>query len=238
VVAADGRHSRLREQAGIKITKFDYGQTAIVAAIAHTLPHHNTALEHFLPGGPFAQLPMSPTDQAEHVSAIVWTERHGMAQRMMAADDGTFAREIQRRLGSHLGDVRPIGRRWSYRLSAMHAHSTVATRLALVGDAAHVIHPIAGQGLNLGLRDVIALADLVIEAVASGRDPGGARLLAAYQRRRRPDNLLMLAATDALDRLFSNDSRVLRAVRDLGLAGVQRLPGLKGLFMRQAMGLR
>ena len=146
--------------------------------------------------------------------------------------------EIARRLGGHLGAVRTVGRRWSYPLSAMLAHRYVDTRLALAGDAAHGIHPIAGQGLNLGFRDAIALADLVIEAVGRGEDPGAPALLARYQRMRRPDNMLMLAMTDGLDRLFSNDNRLLRLARDVGIAAVDRTPPLKRLFMRRAMGLR
>ncbi len=236
VVAAEGRGSPLRGQAGIPVTRVPYNQRGIVSAVAHERPHHNTALEHFLPGGPFAQLPMGPTEGAPHVSAVVWTERAAAADRVIALDDAAFGREVARRLGNHLGAVRPIGRRWIYPLSAMHAQRYVDTRLALVGDAAHGIHPIAGQGLNLGFRDVIALSDLVIAAVQAGADPGAAALLAQYQRRRRPDNLLMLAATDVLDRLFSTDNPLLRAARDLGIAGVHRMPGLKRLFMRQAMG--
>jgi len=236
VVAAEGRGSPLREQAGIPVTRVPYRQRGIVSAVAHELPHHNTALEHFLPGGPFAQLPMGPTEGAPNVSAIVWTERTPAADRVIALDDAAFGREVARRLGGHLGAVRPIGRRWIYPLSAMHAQRYVDTRLALVGDAAHGIHPIAGQGLNLGFRDVIALSDLVIAAVRAGTDPGASALLAQYQRQRRPDNLLMLAATDVLDRLFSTDNPLLRAARDIGIAGVHRMPRLKQLFMRQAMG--
>lgn len=236
VVAAEGRGSPLREQAGIPVTRVPYRQRGIVSAVAHERPHHNTALEHFLPGGPFAQLPMGPTEGAPHVSAVVWTERTAAADRVIALDDAAFGREVARRLGGHLGAVRPIGRRWIYPLSAMHAQRYVDTRLALVGDAAHGIHPIAGQGLNLGFRDVMALSELVIAAVQEGADPGAATLLAQYQRRRRPDNLLMLAATDVLDRLFSTDNPLLRAARDLGIAGVHRMPGLKRMFMRQAMG--
>lgn len=236
VVAAEGRGSPLREQAGIPVTRVPYRQRGIVSAVAHERPHHNTALEHFLPGGPFAQLPMGPTEGAPHVSAVVWTERTAAADRVIALDDAAFGREVARRLGGHLGAVRPIGRRWIYPLSAMHAQRYVDTRLALVGDAAHGIHPIAGQGLNLGFRDVMALSELVIAAVQGGADPGAATLLAQYQRRRRPDNLLMLAATDVLDRLFSTDNPLLRAARDLGIAGVHRMPGLKRMFMRQAMG--
>ncbi len=251
VVAAEGRRSPLRDAAGIPVARLPYGQTGIVCAIAHERPHHNVALEHFLPSGPFAQLPMCGTTDvpsgsesdgsggdvsAPNVSAIVWTERDRLAQIMLGLDDARFAREITRRLGDHLGAVRPIGRRWNYPLAAMIAHRYVDTRLALVGDAAHGIHPIAGQGLNLGFQDVEALAALVIEAVASGRDPGAPQLLARYQRQRRPANLAMLAATDALDRLFSNDSRAVRLARDLGIAAVHRAAPLKRMFMRQAMG--
>ena len=242
VVAAEGRNSPLREAAGIPVTQVPYDQIGIVSAVAHERPHRNTALEHFLPAGPFAQLPMAPSPDAEaggilNLSAIVWTERADTARRMLALDDPGFAREIRRRLGDHLGWVRPIGRRWSYQLSAMLAHRYTDTRLALTGDAAHGIHPIAGQGLNLGFRDVIALSDLLIAAHAAGADLGAPALLARYQRRRRPDNLMMLATTDALDRLFSNDNRLLRLVRDIGIAGVDRAPPLKRAFMRQAMGL-
>jgi 2-octaprenyl-6-methoxyphenol hydroxylase len=242
VVAAEGRDSPLREAAGIPVTRLPYGQTGIVCAISHAQPHHNLALEHFLPSGPFAALPMGPSADAElggapNVSAIVWTERTRIAQQMLKLDDRRFGGEIVRRLGGHLGAVRTVGRRWSYPLSAMLAHRYVDTRLALAGDAAHGIHPIAGQGLNLGFRDAIALAQLVIEAVEGGDDPGAPVLLARYQRMRRPDNMLMLAMTDGLDRLFSNDNRLVRLVRDVGIAAVDHTPPLKRLFMRRAMGL-
>jgi len=236
IVAAEGRQSPLREQAGIPVTRMGYGQTGIVCAVAHERPHNNTALEHFLPAGPFAQLPMCGTAQAPNVSAIVWTERDGAAQRMLALDDEALSRQIARRMGNHLGAVRLLGRRWSYPLTAMHAHRYFDTRLVLVGDAAHGVHPIAGQGLNLGFRDAAALAELLIEAAGRGTDPGAPNVLVRYQRARRPDNLLMLAATDALDRLFSTDFPPVRLLRDLGLGAVQRLPRLKRLFMRQAMG--
>jgi 2-octaprenyl-6-methoxyphenol hydroxylase len=236
VIAAEGRNSPLRSQAGIRVTRLPYGQTGIVCAIAHERPHHGTALEHFLPAGPFAQLPMAATEGAANLSALVWTEREAQATRLMALDDAAFTREAARRLGPHLGAIRLLGRRWSYPLSALLADRWVDTRLALVGDAAHGIHPIAGQGLNLGFRDIQALGDLVAEAVATGEDPGGAALLRRYQAARRPDTLLMFAATDALDRLFSTNNPLVRAARDIGLASVQRMPRLKRLFMRTAMG--
>ena len=235
VVAAEGRESRLRAEAGIPVTRFAYRQTGIVSAVAHERPHGNIALEHFLPGGPFAQLPMLGGEAGEHLSAIVWTEREAPATRLASLDDAAFGRELQRRLGHHLGAVRPVGRRWTYRLGALHAHRYVAGRLALIGDAAHGIHPIAGQGLNLGFRDVVALSALVIEAVAAGRDPGEAALLARYQAQRRPANLAMLAATDVLDRLFSTDNPALRLARGLGIGAVHRLPRLKRAFVAQAM---
>ena len=242
VVAAEGRQSPLREAAGIPVTRLPYGQTGIVCAISHEHPHHNLALEHFLPSGPFAALPMGPSADAElggapNVSAIVWTERTPIAEQMLRLDDTRFGAQVARRLGGHLGAVRTVGRRWSYPLSAMLAHRYVDTRLALAGDAAHGIHPIAGQGLNLGFRDAIALADLVTEAAGRGEDTGAPALLARYQRMRRPDNMVMLAMTDGLDRLFSNDNRLLRLARDLGIAAVDRTPPLKRLFMRRAMGL-
>ena len=240
-IAAEGRNSPLRAEAGIPMTRFDYGQIGIVCAISHELPHNNLALEHFLPSGPFAVLPMAPSADAEaggapNVSAVVWTERTRIAETILGLDDIRFAREIRRRLGDYLGAVRTVGRRWHYPLSAMLAHRYVDTRLALVGDAAHGIHPIAGQGLNLGFRDAIALSELVIGAMEENLDPGAPSLLAEYQRLRRPDNLMMLAMTDGLDRLFSTNNPVMRLARDLGIAAVHRTPAVKRAFMRRAMG--
>jgi 2-octaprenyl-6-methoxyphenol hydroxylase len=237
VVAADGRESALRREAGIAVTRHDYHQTGIVTAIAHELPHNGSALEHFLPAGPFAQLPMTGSEAGPNISAIVWTERTQDAASLLALDDAAFGRQISRRLGDRLGAITPVGRRWSYPLSALHAHRYTDTRLALVGDAAHGIHPIAGQGLNLGFRDVGALAALMSEAHETGADIGAPGLLSRYQRARRPDNLLMLAATDGLDRLFSSNNPALRLARDLGIAAVHRLPPLKQAFMRRAMGV-
>jgi 2-octaprenyl-6-methoxyphenol hydroxylase len=232
VVAADGRNSALRAQAGIPVTKIPYRQSAVVCAIAHEKPHQGVALEHFLPGGPFAQLPMSATASHAHLSAIVFTDKTAIADRLAKLDDAAFTREVARRLGPQLGAIQLIGRRWTYPLSAMHAARYTAPRLALVGDSAHGIHPIAGQGLNLGLRDALALAEL-IELADDAGDPA---LLARYQAARRPANLLMLAATDSLDRLFSTDNPAIRLARDLGLAAVDRMPRLKRRFMLAAMG--
>ena len=238
VVAADGRKSRLRSEAGIPLTKLSYGQTAIVCAIAHEFPHDNGALEHFLPAGPFAQLPMEGTEEYPYLSAIVWSDKDDLAQRFADLPDDIFAREVERRMGSNrLGKVTPVGRRWVYPLSAQYAHRYTDTRLLLVGDAAHGIHPIAGQGLNLGFRDIIALSEIVLKAHAAGEDLGAPALLARYQARCRPANMLMLAATDTLDRLFSNNNPLIRLARDIGIAGVHRLPKLRKAFVKHAMGL-
>jgi 2-octaprenyl-6-methoxyphenol hydroxylase len=241
VIAAEGRNSPLREQAGIEVTHIPYHQTAMVCAIAHERPHNDIALEHFLPGGPFAVLPMGQSRDAlpggaPHVSAVVWTERTKEARAYLALDGQRFAREVSRRLGPQLGVIRAVGRRWNYPLSAMIAHRYVDVRLALVGDAAHGIHPIAGQGLNLGFRDGIALAALIDRAVRTGEDVGSERVLASYQRLRRLDNLLMFAMTDGIDRLFSTDYRATRMARDWGIDAVDRLRPLKRLFMLRAMG--
>lgn len=237
VVGAEGRNSPLRRAAGIPVTRIDYGCMGIVGAVAHEAPHHNQALEQFLPHGPFAQLPMHGIPGHPHVSAIVWTERTALARRCLALDDAAYGRQIAARIGDHLGAVTPVGRRWSYPLSAMHVARFTAERMALVGDAAHGIHPIAGQGLNLGFRDVAALAETVSEAVAAGEDPGGPALLARYQAARRPDSLLMLGATHALERLFTSSLPPVRLARRLGIAAVDRLPGLKRFFAARAMGL-
>lgn len=231
-IAADGRNSRLRAEAGIPVTRIPYRQSAVVCAIAHEKPHHGVALEHFLPGGPFAQLPMSGLEETPNMSAIVFTDRHAVVDRLKQLDEERFGVELRKRLGPQLGAIRPIGRRWTYPLSAMHAARYTAARLALVGDAAHGVHPIAGQGLNLGLRDAMALAELIDPA----DDPGSAEVLAAYQAARRPANLAMLAATDLLDRLFSTNNPAIRLARDVGLAAVDRMPRLKKRFMLTAMG--
>ncbi|MGE0119366.1 MAG: UbiH/UbiF/VisC/COQ6 family ubiquinone biosynthesis hydroxylase [Dongiaceae bacterium] len=235
-VAADGRNSAMRAAAGIRVTEWAYPQTGIVCTVAHELPHGGVAHEHFLPAGPFAMLPMVD-DGAVHRSSIVWTERRELAPAMMALDDAGFAAEIARRFGPSLGRLAPIGGRFAYPLTLVHAERYVDRRLALLGDAAHAIHPIAGQGLNLGLRDVAALAEAVVDAHRLGLDIGDSLVLERYQRWRRFDNLVLLAVTDGLNRLFSNDIAPVRLTRDLGLAAVNRLPPLKRLFMRHAMGL-
>ena len=242
VIAAEGRNSPLRREAGIRTTTLDYHQIGMVGAFAHELPHQGVALEQFLPNGPFAQLPLAGpgnfgTAALPHASAFVWADRTAIAKRMLALDDAAFGRELARRMGDSLGAIRPIGRRWSYPLSALLVDRWTDTRLALIGDAAHGVHPIAGQGLNLGFRDVAALAEEMIAAWNGGGDPGSAAVLARYQARRRPDTMLMLSGMHALERLFGNDFGPVRLARRLGIAAVDRIPGLKKAFARQAMGL-
>ncbi|MCS6932287.1 MAG: UbiH/UbiF/VisC/COQ6 family ubiquinone biosynthesis hydroxylase [Acetobacteraceae bacterium] len=233
LVGAEGRASPSRRAAGIPELQHDYGQTGIVGAVAHERPHHDRALELFLPNGPFAQLPMRGTPEHPHLSAFVWSERREIAEAALRLPDAAFGREIARRMGGHLGRIAPVGRRWSYPLSALHVARYVDVRLALVGDAAHGIHPIAGQGLNLGFRDAAALAEAVIGAA----DPGAPEVLRRYQRARRPDGLLMLGATHGLEALFGNDIAPLRLARRLGIAAVDRMPALKRFFARRAMGV-
>jgi 2-octaprenyl-6-methoxyphenol hydroxylase len=236
-VACDGRESPLRAAAGIGVARWQYPQTGIVAAIEHEHPHDGIAHERFLSAGPFAMLPLPDSADGVHRSSIVWTERADLAPQMLALPAADFAAEIERRFGDTLGRVTAAGQRWSYPLGFIQADRYVAERLALVGDAAHAIHPIAGQGLNLGLRDVAALAECVVDAARLGLDIGTAAALDRYERWRRFDNLVLAATTDGLNRLFSNDLPPLRLARDLGLAAVNRLPAAKRLFMRHAMGM-
>jgi 2-octaprenyl-6-methoxyphenol hydroxylase len=232
IVAADGARSTLRERAGIATIGWSYGQSAIVTTVAHERDHHGRADEHFLPAGPFAILPLK-----DHRSSIVWTEESAEAERIIALSDEAFHAELERRFGLRLGDIRIVGPRRAYPLGLSVARAFVAPRLALVGDAAHVIHPIAGQGLNMGLRDVAALAEVIVDAARLGLDPGASDVLDRYQRWRRFDTMTMGLATDGLNRLFSNRSDVLRLVRDVGLGLVDRLPALKDVFIREAAGL-
>jgi 2-octaprenyl-6-methoxyphenol hydroxylase len=231
-VAADGRQSAMRRAAGIGATEWRYRQVGIVCTVAHERDHGGAAQEHFLPAGPFAILPMTGRR-----SSIVWTERENLAPAILALDDASFAEELGLRFGDYLGALSVIGPRFSYPLGLLHAEAYTAPRLALIADAAHAIHPIAGQGLNIGLRDVAALAEVAVDRMRIGLDPGAPDALAGYERWRRPDNAMMLAVTDGLNRLFSNDVAPVQAARDLGLAAVNRMPPLKSLFMRHAMGL-
>ena len=232
LVAADGARSIVRELAGISSVGWSYRQSAIVTTVAHERPHHGRAEEHFLPAGPFAILPLQ-----NNRSSLVWTEDAAEAERIIALDDADFHAELEKRFGLHLGDIRVVGPRRAFPLGFSVARSFIADRVALVGDAAHMIHPIAGQGLNMGLRDVAALAEAIVDAARLGLDPGGAAVLDRYQRWRRFDTMAMGLATDGLNRLFSNRSDVLRLARDIGLGVVERLPVLKDFFIREAAGI-
>jgi 2-octaprenyl-6-methoxyphenol hydroxylase len=237
VASAEGRLGAMREDAGIGARAWSYGQIAIVLVAEHERPHRGVAQEKFLPGGPFAILPMRDSAEGAHRSSIVWSERAGIARRLLELDAPRFHAEFARRFGDHLGSVRPVGPRWSHPLGLVHAERYVEQRLVLVGDAAHGIHPIAGQGYNLGVRDIAALVEALVDAKRLGLDIGAADTLERYAQWRRADNLTMVAATDLLNRLFSNDIRPLRLVRDLGLATVNRVPALRRFFVRHAMGL-
>lgn len=240
VIGADGRQSAIRAAAGIPTLDWSYHQTGIVCTVQHDLPHEGVAQERFLPAGPFAILPMtdSGADDAggRHRSSLVWTEPTERAAAIMALDDEGFAAEMRQRFGTGYGDCSITGPRWSYPLSFTLAQRYTAHRMALIGDAAHGIHPIAGQGLNLGLRDIAALTEALVEAKRLGLDIGRIDVLDRYERWRRFDTVLLSTTMDALTRLFSNDITPVRIARDLGLGIVNRITPLKKFFMRHAMG--
>ncbi len=229
LVACDGVRSKLREAAGIKVVEFDYGQSGIVTTVEHERPHNGTAEEHFLPAGPFATLPLK-----NNRSSLVWTENAIDAERLVKGDDFLFEVELERRFGHKLGHLKVVGGRRAFPLGLTLARDFVAPRFALAGDAAHGIHPISGQGLNLGFKDVAALAETLVEADRLGLDIGSLAVLERYQTWRRFDTFRMGVTTDVLNRLFSNDITPVRIARDIGLGLVDRLPPLKNFFIRQA----
>ena len=231
-VAADGKDSATRARAGVPAHRRRYRQTAFVCTVAHEFPHGGVAQERFLPGGPFAILPLS-----RDRSSLVWTEREEPGGVIAALDDARFLDAVRRRIGGGLGVLSLAGPRGRYAVERVRARRFIAPRLALAGDAARAIHPVAGQGLNLGLRDVAALADAVLDAARLGLDIGGGETLRRYERRRRADSLTMTLATDGLNRLFVSEAPPLRAARRLGIAAVNELPALKRVFMRRAMGV-
>jgi len=232
LVAADGARSKLRERAGIATHGWDYDQSGIVVTVGHDRDHRGRAEEHFLPAGPFAILPLTGNR-----SSLVWTEKRAEAGRIVSLGEEEFHGELERRFGLQLGEVKALDKPRAFPLGYFVARSFIAERLALVGDAAHVIHPIAGQGLNMGLKDVAALAEVIVDAARLGIDPGQVDVLERYQRWRRFDTMAMGFATNSLNFLFSNESTLLRTVRDIGLGLVDRAPPLKGMFIRQAAGL-
>jgi 2-octaprenyl-6-methoxyphenol hydroxylase len=231
-VGADGPHSLLRQRAGIRTVHWSYGQSGIVATIGHEREHDGRAVQHFLESGPFAILPLTGKR-----SSIVWTESDAEAARLVGLAPQAFHAELERRFGLQLGEIDVLSPPRAYPLEFTIARSFIGERLALVGDAAHVIHPIAGQGLNLGLRDVAALAEVIADAAKLGLDPGTPAVLARYERWRRFDTFAMGFATDALNRLFSNRSEALKLLRDVGLGLVERMPRAKEFFAAEAAGL-
>ncbi|NOZ42303.1 MAG: UbiH/UbiF/VisC/COQ6 family ubiquinone biosynthesis hydroxylase [Alphaproteobacteria bacterium] len=231
VVCAEGRRAPLRDRMGIKIHSLDYNQTAIVTTVRHELDHGGTAYERFYPGGPFAILPL-PGRQ----SSIVWCEPPSRAGIIMGLSDAGFDAELTKKFGDFLGTVSHQGKRWSYPLSAQLADDYLAQRFCLIGDAAHGIHPIAGQGFNLGLRDIAALAEVLVDARRLGADIGSKATLERYRRWRRGDNNILAGGMDVLTRLFSNDITPIRLARAAGLGLVGEIPPLKKFFMRHARG--
>ena len=232
LVAADGAKSKLRAAASIRSVSWGYGQSGIVATIAHERDHEGRAEQHFLPAGTFAILPL-----AGKRSSIVWVEKSKEAERLIALLPAAFKEELIRRFGLELGEIELLSPPRAYPLSFAIARRFVAERFALLGDAAHVIHPLAGQGLNLGFRGVAALAECIADAARIGLDPGSPGVLERYERWRRFDTAMMAGATDGLNRLFSNRSDALRIARDVGLGVVERMPVLKRYFSREAAGL-
>ncbi len=236
VVAAEGARSPTREALGFKTVGWSYDQKGIVTSVTHALPHHGVAQEYFLPGGPFAILPITDDEQGNHRASLVWTERTKMAEAIMDLDEAGFTRELRARFGDYLGEVSPIGPRFSYPLRMMQALDLAGPRAALIGDAGHVVHPLAGQGLNLGLKDVAALAEVLVDAKRTGLDLGSPAVLVRYERWRRFDTTAMAVVTDGLNRLFSNDIPPVRILRDLGLGLVDRLKPVKKILMSEARG--
>ncbi|MBK0326260.1 FAD-dependent monooxygenase [Rhodobacteraceae bacterium F11138] len=232
LVGSDGRNSGTARRAGIKRTGWDYGQTALVCAIGHEKPHNGIAHQFFMPPGPLAILPLTGNR-----SSIVWSERTATALRINALDDAGYLAELHPRFGDFLGQLELIGQRFTYPLNLTIANSFISQRLALVGDAAHGVHPIAGQGLNAGLRDVAALAETLVLAVRRGEDIGAPGALQQYQQWRRFDTAALALATDAFNRLFSNDNTILRLGRDLGMGLINAIPGLRRGLIREAAGL-
>ena len=232
MIIADGRNSITREQAGFAVKTLPYDQTAIVCTIQHTEPHNGVAMERFFPQGPFAVLPMQGNR-----SSLVWTENAHNAKLLLSLPDDAFIEEIERRVGAYLGKITLTGARFSHPLALVHAESYIKHRIVLAGDTAHGIHPIAGQGVNLGFRDVAALAEIIEETHALGLDIGLETSLSRYTRWRSFDAVTMVGVTDALTRLFSNNIKPIALARRLGLAAVGKVPPLKKLFMRNAMGI-
>jgi 2-octaprenyl-6-methoxyphenol hydroxylase len=232
LVGADGRRSGTAKRAGIKRTEWGYDQTALVCAIAHEKPHNGIAHQFFMPPGPLAILPLQGNR-----SSIVWSETTKDAERIHGLSDADYLDHLRPRFGSFLGEISLAGKRYTYPLNLSLAQSLIAERVALVADAAHGVHPIAGQGLNAGLRDIAALAETITDARRRGEDFGSQTVLETYQRWRRFDTATLAIATDGFNRLFSNDNPLLRVARDIGMGTIQSIPALRRGFIREAAGL-
>jgi 2-octaprenyl-6-methoxyphenol hydroxylase len=237
VVGADGRHSIARHGARINITEWTYDQAAIVTTVTHAAPHGGVAEERFLAGGPFAILPMMDDEMGRHRSSIVWTEPTSRAADLMTLGEDDFNAELLKRFGDGYGQAKVMGPRWTYPLILCLAESYIAQRLALIGDAAHVLHPIAGQGLNLGIRDAAALSEVVVDAHRLGLDYGMKTVLTDYEHWRRFDNTCLAAMTDCLNRVFAVDNSFLRFMRGVGMSVLGRVPPVRKWFMAEAMGI-
>lgn len=237
MIAAEGRRSPTREEAGLGLAHWDYRHRAIIVGLTHSRPHDNVAWEIFYPSGPFALLPLLDSPDGKHRSALVWTVDEKDAAGMLALSDRAFRAEVEKAMHGVLGAIALEGPRSSYPLGFQHTARITAQRLALVGDSAHGIHPIAGQGLNLGLRDVGALVEVLADGMRLGLDPGDAQLLARYERWRGLDSFTVALATDVLTRLFGIPGKLPSAVRRLGMGAVQRTPALKRWFMDEARGV-
>ena len=237
LVGAEGRQSPTRQQAGLTVARWDYHHRAIVAGLFHEKPHGNVAWEIFYAAGPFALLPLLDSADGQHRSALVWTVAERDGKGVMAMSDTAFVGEVRKRMGDIFGAIEIAAPRLSYPLGFHHAGRIVADRLALVGDAAHGIHPIAGQGLNLGLRDVGALVEVIADGMRLGLEPGDAQILARYERWRSLDIFSVAAMTDGINRLFGIPGRIPSAIRRLGMGAVQRMPTIKRFFMDEARGV-
>jgi len=237
LVAAEGRQSPTRDEAGFALARWEYHHRAFVTALYHARPHDNVAWEIFYPAGPFALLPLLDTPDGRHRSALVWTVAERDANGVTGLSDAVFLHEVASRMGGVLGAIELAAPRMSYPLRFHHAGKIIGERLAIIGDAAHGMHPIAGQGLNLGLRDVGALVEVLSDGMRLGLEPGDAQLLARYEKWRSLDAFTVMFATDSINRLFGVPGRLPSAIRRLGMGAVQRLPALKRFFMDEARGV-